>query len=91
MGIAAVKLPYGEMATLSKLQMRTLTRQEWKAFSQQQRAYNSGLKQVSRWGEGGLTTGGWVMPGGQTCSNYIRSFKWGFISPTNQFAPFRSG
>jgi RHS repeat-associated protein len=90
MGVALAKLPYGEMATISRLQMRTMSRQQWKAFYQQQRAYQSGLQQVSRWGQPGLKNEAWVMYGGQTCRNYVLSGKWqpGF---GNRFAPFGSG
>jgi RHS repeat-associated protein len=46
--------------------------------------------QVSRWGRPGLQPGDWVMPGGVTPWNYLRSFKW---QPGlgNQYASFRSG
>lgn len=45
---------------------------------------------VSRWGREGLQAGDWVMKGGVTRWNYLRSFKW---QPGlgNQFADFASG
>jgi RHS repeat-associated protein len=59
-------------------------------------AAGSRMVTVSRWGRAGLQEGDWVMKGGATRWNYIRSFKW---EPTkkilgrygNEFAPFRSG
>ncbi len=90
LGIGAMKLPYGQMSTLSKLQNRTMTRQQWQAFNQQQRAYQSGLQQLSRWGKPGLQNGAWAMRGGTSCTNYVLSGKW---QPGlgNRFAPFSSG
>jgi hypothetical protein len=45
---------------------------------------------VSRWGRPGLQAGDWVMKGGATWWNYLKSGKWqpGF---GNEFAPFSSG
>jgi hypothetical protein len=46
---------------------------------------------VSRWGREGLKPGDWVMPGGTTWWNYVRSFKWDSISPTNIVAGPETG
>ncbi len=45
------------------------------------------LVNVTRWGRSGLQSGDWVMKGNNTWYNYIRSFKWDFISPSNTVAP----
>ena len=45
------------------------------------------LVNITRWGRPGLQSGDWVMKGNNTWYNYIRSFKWDFISPTNTIAP----
>lgn len=45
---------------------------------------------VSRWGRGGLEPGDWVMKGGVTRSNYIRSFKWQ-RGLGDEYAPYSSG
>ncbi|MCO6526171.1 RHS repeat-associated core domain-containing protein [Snodgrassella sp.] len=57
------------------------------------RAVASGIKgatTVSRWGRpvDSLKEGSWVMEGNATLKNYILSFKWDFISPTNRIAKF---
>ncbi len=49
------------------------------------------LIMVSRWGRSGLRPGDWIMKGPATRWNYIRSFKWDFLSPSNQFARFTAG
>jgi RHS repeat-associated protein len=59
-------------------------------------AAGSRMVTVSRWGRAGLQEGDWVMKGGATRWNYIRSFKWEpsskiFGKYGNEFAPFRSG
>ena len=56
-------------------------------------AIGSGIKgttTVSRWGRpvDSLRPGNWVMQGDATLKNYIFSFKWDFISPTNKIAKF---
>jgi RHS repeat-associated protein len=45
---------------------------------------------VSRWGRPGLQAGDWVMKGGRTWWNYLRSGKWD-PGPWNQFAAFGAG
>jgi len=49
------------------------------------------LAPVSRWGRPGLQPGDWVMPGPPTRFNYVLSFKWDPISPTNIVAPYSAG
>lgn len=56
-------------------------------------AIASGIKggtPLSRWGKPveSLREGSWVMEGNPTLKNYILSFKWDFISPTNKVAKF---
>jgi RHS repeat-associated protein len=48
-------------------------------------ASRSSTMTVSRWGRQGLEPGDWVMKGGTTLSNYLRSFKWQ-PGAGNQFA-----
>ena len=91
LGIGAGNLPYGQISTLNKLNTRVMTRGEWQAYSRAQRAYASGRVPVSRYGGTGLYNGAWVMPGEQTFGNYVCSFKWDFLSPTNRFAWPSSG
>ena len=46
---------------------------------------------VTRWCRPGFKPGDWVMNREKTLKNYILSFKWDFISPTNKVASFKSG
>jgi hypothetical protein len=48
------------------------------------------LVDVTRWGRPGLESGDWVMTGGKTLSNWLKSGKW---QPGlgNEFADFSSG
>ena len=46
---------------------------------------------VTRYGRPGLEPGDWVVPGQNTKWTYFKSFKWDFISPTNEVAPQSSG
>ena len=55
-------------------------------FASAARSGIKGVTTVSRWGRKGLKAGDWVMEGKPNFINYLRSFKWDFISPTNKFA-----
>lgn len=63
----------------------------WFAFKTYVSTPSNNMVDVTRWGRPGLKPKDWVMPGGKTLSNYIRSFKWDPFSPTNQVADMASG
>ncbi|KAB2958325.1 MAG: RHS repeat-associated core domain-containing protein [Candidatus Methylomirabilis oxygeniifera] len=48
---------------------------------------------VTQWGGAGMRSGGWVMKGGRTVTNYVLSGKWqpGWFPGGNIYAPFSSG
>jgi RHS repeat-associated protein len=61
------------------------------AFSGGAAAEGGGMTTVSRWGRAGLVEGDFVMNGGVSKSNFIRSFKWEPETPlnrTNKRVPF---
>ncbi len=60
-------------------------------FASATRSGVKGVTTVSRWGREGLKANDWVMEGAPNLSNYIRSFKWDFLSPTNKVVGYRKG
>ena len=50
-----------------------------------------GYSVVSRWGRSGLESGDWIVKGDVNWINYLKSFKWDFLSKSNIKTPYSAG